>query len=250
MANINFEGKSLLITGGSTGLGEGMVNTFNAAGARGTILDLRPPTELKRGWTFIECDVTDERSVREAIDNVPEEMKPFDFLIANAGVVPSWASIADTSVEMWDKVMAVNTRGTFLVLKYGSKLLRTPDGAVVVTASINAWKGDANIVPYVASKHAVLGIVRSAALDLGKSGIRVNAIGPGPIATGALLSRIESRGISTNLSVESALQLLSKQTALGRLASIEDVAGVALFLCSDLARGVTGQIVNVDAGLL
>lgn len=250
MANINFQGKSVIITGGSTGLGEGMVNSFDEAGARGIILDQKPPLVLKTGWQFIECDVTDEVSVIAAFERIPQNYKPYNFLIANAGIVPSWATISDTSVEVWDKVMAVNSRGLFLTFKYGSTHLRPSDGAIVVTASINAWKGDANIVPYVASKHAALGIVRSAAMDLGKSGIRVNAIGPGPIATDALLSRIEERGSKTNLTVDSALELLGKQTALGRLATIQDVANVALFLCSELAHGVTGQLINVDAGLL
>lgn len=250
MANIDFKDKSVIITGGSSGLGEGMVNTFDEAGARGIIFDLKPPVAQKSGWQFIECDITSEESVVAAFDQIEPSFKPVDFLIANAGIVPTWASIEDTPVDVWDKVMAVNTRGLFLTLKYGSALLRRPDGSIVVTASINSWKGDANIVPYVASKHAALGIVRSAAMDLGRLGIRVNAIGPGPIATDALLSRIEARGSKTNLSIDGALELLSKQTALARLATSDDVANVALFLCSDLARGVTGQLINVDAGLL
>lgn len=250
MANINFEGKSVIITGGSMGLGEGMVNCFDEAGARGIIIDQKPPSVLKSGWQFIECDVTSEESVIAAFDRLDPSHRPYDFLVANAGIVPSWASIADTPVEVWDKVMAVNSRGLFLTFKYGSPHLRRPNASIVVTASINAWKGDANIIPYVASKHAALGFVRSAAIDLGKFGIRVNAIGPGPVATNALLSRIEARGSEMNLSVDGALELLSKQTALGRLVTIEDVANVTLFLCSDLAHGVTGQLISVDAGLL
>jgi 3alpha(or 20beta)-hydroxysteroid dehydrogenase len=249
MANINLDGKSVVITGGSSGLGEGMVNAFHEAGARGIIFDQKPPLTLIEGWQFVECDVTDEASVITAFETIDQGYKPFDFLIANAGIVPSWASLSETSVEVWDKVMAVNSRGVFLTLKYGSTGLRRPNGSIVVTASINSWKGDANIHPYVASKHAALGIVRSAAIDLGKFGIRVNGIGPGPIATEALLSRIEARGGTTHLSVDDSLEILGKQTALGRLASTEDVAHVALFLCSDLSRGVTGQLINVDAGL-
>lgn len=250
MANINLDGKSVVITGGSSGLGEGMVNAFNEAGARGIIFDQIPPLRLIDGWQFVECDVTDEASVIMAFEQINANYKPFDFLIANAGIVPRWATIAETSVEVWDKVMAVNSRGLFLTVKHASSHIQRPNGAIVVTASINSWKGDANIVPYVASKHAALGIIRSAAMDLGRFGIRVNGIGPGPIATGALLSRIAARENTTHLSVGDTIELLSKQTALGRLATTEDVAHVALFLCSELARGVTGQLINVDAGLL
>ena len=250
MANINFEGKSLLITGGSTGLGEGMVDAFDKAGARGVILDKAFPKNIRGNWHFIRCDLTNEKAVRDAFAAIPADFKPLDFLIANAGIVPSWSSIPEISLEVWDQVMAVNARGLLLTLKYGFDLLRKSDGAVVVTASINSWKGDGNIVSYVASKHAALGIVRSAALDFGKFGIRVNAIAPGPITTSALISRIEERSANTQLSIDQELERLKAQTALGRLASIEDVANVALFLCSELSHGMTGQIINVDAGLL
>lgn len=110
-------------------------------------------------------------------------------------------------------------------------MLKKPGGTVVVTGSINSWKGDANLAPYVASKHAVYGIVKSAALELGKSGIRVNGIAPGPIATDALLSRIKSRNPDLN-SVElldEFLENLGKQTSLGRIATINDVVNGALF---------------------
>jgi NAD(P)-dependent dehydrogenase (short-subunit alcohol dehydrogenase family) len=250
MANINIAGKCVLITGGATGLGAGMVKAFHDAGASGIIVDYKSPESLMENWIFLQCDLTDQDAVSKAFTSVPSELKPIDILVANAGIVPNWSSIGETSLQVWDQVMAVNSRGLFLTLKYGFDLLRKPGGAVVVTASINAWKGDGNIIPYVASKHAALGIVRSAALDFGKFGIRVNALGPGPIATDALLSRISTRVKNTDGTLETVIEALEKQTALGRLATIEDVANTALFLCSDMANGITGQIINVDAGLL
>jgi 3alpha(or 20beta)-hydroxysteroid dehydrogenase len=250
MANIDVTGKCVLITGGATGLGAGMVNAFHKAGASGIIVDYNSPAALLDDWIFIQCDLTDENAVSKAFKSIPSELKPIDMLVANAGIVPNWSSIAETSLQVWDQVMAVNSRGLFLTLKYGFDLLPKPGGAVVVTASINAWKGDGNIIPYVASKHSALGIVRSAALDFGKFGIRVNALGPGPIATDALLSRISARVKNSDKTLEEAIAALEKQTALGRLATIEDVANTALFLCSDMANGITGQIINVDSGLL
>jgi NAD(P)-dependent dehydrogenase (short-subunit alcohol dehydrogenase family) len=250
MANINIAGKCVLITGGATGLGAGMVKAFHDAGASGIIVDYKSPESLMENWIFLQCDLTDQDAVSKAFTSVPSELKPIDILVANAGIVPNWSSIGETSLQVWDQVMAVNSRGLFLTLKYGFDLLRKPGGAVVVTASINAWKGDGNIIPYVASKHAALGIVRSAALDFGKFGIRVNALGPGPIATDALLSRISTRVKNSDGTLETVIEALEKQTALGRLATIEDVANTALFLCSDMANGITGQIINVDAGLL
>ena len=122
-------------------------------------------------------------------------------------------------------------------------------GSIVAIGSLNSWRGDPNIASYVASKHAVLGIVRSAALDLGPRGIRVNAIGPGPILTDALLARFRTRERERGISVEAAKAAAAAQTALGRMATIDDVAGAALFLASDLASGVTGHLIPVDAGI-
>jgi NAD(P)-dependent dehydrogenase (short-subunit alcohol dehydrogenase family) len=120
-------------------------------------------------------------------------------------------------------------------------------GAIVVVGSLNSWRGDPNITSYVASKHAVLGIVRSAALDLGRRGIRVNAVAPGPIATGALLSRMERRHASGGPSVPDALVQAAAATALGRIATVEDVAEAVLFLAGDGAT--TGHLLPVDGGL-
>ena len=250
MANINVAGRYVLITGGATGLGLGMVDAFHNESAHGVIVDYKSPERLHDNWTFIQCDLSDEEQVARAFNSIESNGRAIDVLIANAGIVPSWSSINETSTEVWDKVMAVNSRGLFLTLKYGFNVLRKPGGAVVVTASINAWKGDANIVPYVASKHAALGIVRSAAIDFGKSGVRVNAIGPGPIATDALMCRIRARSNGVDSEVNKSLLVMESQTALGKLATIEDVANTALFLGSDMAAGITGQLVNVDAGLL
>lgn len=250
MANINATGKYVLITGGATGLGSGMVDVFQSAGAHGVIIDYKSPAHLYDNWTYVQCDLSDEDQVIQAFKLIGSEGREVDVLLANAGIVPNWSSVSETSLAVWDRVMAVNSRGLFLTLKYGFDLMRKPGGAIVVTASINAWKGDANIVPYVASKHAALGIVRSAAMDFGKSGVRVNAIGPGPIATEALLTRIRDRSNSLNVEVNNSLSVMESQTALGKLATVEDVANTALFLSSDMAGGITGQIVNVDAGLL
>ncbi len=149
----------------------------------------------------------------------------------------------------WDRVMAINVRGVIDVIRCAAPVLE--DGsAITVIASLNSWKGDPRIAAYVASKHAVLGIVRSAALDLGPRGIRVNAVAPGPIATEALLSRMAARQGLTNLTVEQALATAAGDTALGRMATTTDVANAIVFLTSDLAAGITGHLLPVDSGVL
>jgi NAD(P)-dependent dehydrogenase (short-subunit alcohol dehydrogenase family) len=122
-------------------------------------------------------------------------------------------------------------------------------GSIVVMASMNAWHALPAQSAYTASKHAVLGLVRTAALDLGGHGIRVNAIGPGPVATDALRKRLATREREGGLRVEDAMQQAAAATALGRMVTEDDVAGAALFLASDLSSGITGALLPVDAGL-
>jgi NAD(P)-dependent dehydrogenase (short-subunit alcohol dehydrogenase family) len=144
--------------------------------------------------------------------------------------------------------MSVNARGVVVALKCLAPTM--PAGStVVMIGSLNSWRGDGNIAPYVASKHAVLGLVRSAALDLGARGIRVNAIAPGPVATDALLERMRRRADAGGLPVEDALAVAARDTALGRIATVDDVAGAALFLASELSSGITGVLLPVDGGL-
>jgi NAD(P)-dependent dehydrogenase (short-subunit alcohol dehydrogenase family) len=172
-----------------------------------------------------------------------------DVLVTCAGIVPGWRGIGELDVSNWDEVFAVNVRGTMLALRHAAPRLR--DGAsVVAIGSINSWRGDPNIASYVASKHAVLGIVRSAALDLGTRNIRVNAVGPGPVATEALLARMATRERERGTPVGEALTAAAVQTALGRMATVEEVAAAALFLASDLSTATTGHLLPVDSGIV
>ena len=112
---------------------------------------------------------------------------------------------------------------------------------------MNSWRGDKNLPSYVSSKHAVLGLVRSAALELGPSGVRVNAVGPGPVATPALVERIRRRTGENN--VDQTLESLGAQTALRKLVTAGEVAQAVIFLGSDFSSGITGQLLNVDGGV-
>jgi NAD(P)-dependent dehydrogenase (short-subunit alcohol dehydrogenase family) len=145
-------------------------------------------------------------------------------------------------------VMAVNARGLAATFKHAGPQLRD-DGAIAVVGSLNSWRGDAHLASYVASKHAVLGLVKAAAMDFGGRGIRVNAVGPGPIATAALLDRMRRRADAGGLSVDDALAQAAAATATGRIATPDDVAGALLFLVCDLSAGISGHLIPVDGGL-
>lgn len=243
------EDRRFLVTGGSRGLGAAVVDTLAAHGATGFVVDLRAPEEGGGRWPFAAVDVTDERAMREATDRYAAEHGPFDGIVAAAGIVPSWQSPEEIDLVDFDRTMSVNVRGTVVTIK--SVATQLPAGSTIVAiGSLNSWKGDPNIVSYVASKHAVLGIVRSTALALGRRGIRVNAVAPGPVATAALLSRIDSRAPSTGLDREASLARSADLTALGRLATPQDVANAVLFLSSPLSAGVSGHLLPVDGGIL
>jgi len=248
MTHTEMANKIAVVTGGSSGIGSGIVKRFAANGARVISIDLNKPEYEIASVEHLSCDLTDESSVAQLFAQISKANPQIDVLCANAGIVPSWSRIADTSFSDWKKVIDINVNALFLTISHGAKLLRKGSGTIVVTGSINSIKGDPNIAAYVASKHAALGIIKSAALDLGRDGIRVNGIAPGPIATKALISRIESRIKESGTSLDNYLEKLAGQTALGRIATEEEVINTVEFLASNLSSGITGQLISVDGG--
>jgi NAD(P)-dependent dehydrogenase (short-subunit alcohol dehydrogenase family) len=225
-------GKIAVVTGAARGLGAAIALRLAAEGAEVVRLDLPG------------CDVADEAQVAAAMGALPR----IDFLVANAGLVPPWRSVESLDLAEWDRVFAVNVRGVAASIKHAVPNMPR-GGAIVAMASIMAEMGAPGQALYTASKHAVLGLVRATAHDLGPRGIRVNAIGPGPIATAALLGRMEARHASGGPAPEAALAAEAARTPLGRMATEADVAATALFLLSDAAAGITGRMLRVDAGL-
>ena len=168
-------------------------------------------------------------------------------MVANAGIVPAWRESESIDLGEWDEAFAVNARGVMATIKQAVPFMKVGGGSIVIMASVNALIGHARQAAYVASKHAALGIARSAAQDLGRYGIRVNALCPGPIATEALRERLRDRANDGGPSEKETMERYN-QTALGRIATVDEVAKTALFLASDLASGITGQAITVDAG--
>ncbi|MGE4249469.1 MAG: SDR family NAD(P)-dependent oxidoreductase [Parvibaculaceae bacterium] len=245
------DGRIALITGGTRGLGLAIARRFAAAGCRGALVDLvgaQAEGDAPSGFTTVAGDVGDEASLAAAVKTAVDTFGGLDIVIANAGVVPPWRETETLDMAEWDRVMAVNVRGIALTLKHTVPALKRKGGAVVAMASINAFTAHPRQMLYTASKHAVLGIVRAAARDLGRYGIRVNAVAPGPIATAALVERIRTRALAGPAEDE-AFAALARETALGRLATADEVAKATLFLASDLASGISGELLPVDAGL-
>ena len=243
-------GRTAVVTGGASGLGRAIAARLAASGAAVTVVDLEQAlSQVPDGQGRFACDVSaPDTSERLAV--LAQDLGSVDIVVANAGVVPPWRGMRDLDADEWRRVMGVNVWGVAATIGgFADALARSDHASVIVMASINGFRAHASQVLYTASKHALIGVMRAAALDLGRDGTRVNALAPGPIATQALLDRVAARHAKGGPSPENVLAAMSAETALGRMATEDDVAAVAHFLASDASAGMTGSVFPVEAGL-
>lgn len=244
------DGRIALITGAGGGLGLAIARRFAEEGAQGLGVDLDDPSEvLPEAWFGAAADVTREGDMEQSFTAAKAHFGRLDVVVANAGLVPAWSTIEDLDLAEWDRVFAVNVRGVAATLKHAVPLMKQHGGSIIVMGSLNSWHAHPSQTLYTATKHAVLGIVRAAAADLGRYGIRVNALGPGPIATQALLSRVGIRATLAGARPEEELDTMAQATHLRRIATQADVAATALFLASNLSAAQTGHLIPVDCGM-
>ncbi|WP_224702092.1 SDR family NAD(P)-dependent oxidoreductase [Devosia aquimaris] len=251
-----FSGKSVVVTGGASGIGAAIVREFHAAGARVTILDLDPAraaalaSELGANAFSGAIDVRERASVQSAMDGVIAAQGGIDILCANAGVSTMQRSV-DLTDQDWDFNMDVNARGVFLcnqiVVRHFQATGRK--GIIVNTASLAGKVGAPLLAHYSASKFAVLGWTQGLARELAPSGIRVNAVCPGFVRTGMQEREIIWEGELRGMTPEAVRQEYVTLTPMGRIEEPEDVAVVVKFLASDAARFMTGQGINVTGGV-
>ena len=245
-------GRRALVTGGSRGLGHAIAARLAEDGAAITVIDLPGALDdagLPDGWQTVAMDLT-APDAEGRLAGVVAGLDRLDILIANAGTVPPWRGIADLDMAEWDRVFALNVRAVALSLKVSvERLAESGAGAAVLMASLNGYRAHPRQTLYTASKHAVMGIARAAALDLGPRGIRVNALCPGPVLTEALQDRLAARAEAGGPDAEAAAAALRDETALGRLVTPEEVANAAAFLASDEASAMTGVCLPIEAGL-
>jgi NAD(P)-dependent dehydrogenase (short-subunit alcohol dehydrogenase family) len=243
-------GRHAVVTGGGRGLGRAIADRLFDAGARITVVDLPDGlSDLPADRGGFACDLG-QLDAKDRLDSLARDLGAVDVVIANAGVVPPWRGVATLDPLEWQSVMAVNVWGVAATLgAFAEALARSGRGSAVVMASINGYRAHPRQVLYSASKHAAIGVMRAAALDLGPTGVRVNAIAPGAIATDALLGRMRTRHDEGGPSPEAALSAIAAGTAMQRLATAAEVAAVAHFLASDASTGMTGSVLPVEAGL-
>ncbi|CQR53689.1 SDR family NAD(P)-dependent oxidoreductase [Paenibacillus riograndensis] len=253
MLNIDFAGKTLVVTGGLTGIGKGITDLFLKAGANVAIGDIacRPGLErIHDRLVQIQMDVTISADAARLIDAAVEAFGGVDFLVNNSGTSTMDYAV-DIREEDWDKVMDINAKGVYLVSQAGARqMLRQGRGGRIINIASQAGKNGYRCMGnYVASKHAVLGFTKVMALELAQAQILVNAVCPGIVETDMKRrERVEGAALR-GMQPEDILAEDRSQVPLGRTAEPEDVANVVLFLASPLSSYMTGQAINVTGGM-
>jgi NAD(P)-dependent dehydrogenase (short-subunit alcohol dehydrogenase family) len=248
-------GRRAFVTGGAHGIGRAIAAALTRSGVKVVIADIdgeagrRTAQEIGGGSVAVEIDVRDRTSVERAFGEALQHLGGCDICIANAGVSTMSHALELTDAD-WDFNFAVNARGIFLTNQIASRhFVAQGVGCIVNTASLAAKVGAPLLAHYSASKFAVLGWTQALARELAPNGIRVNAVCPGFVKTGMQTREIEWESRLRNLSAQQVVDDYLAQTPLGRLEEPEDVADVVVFLCSDQARFMTGQGINVTGGV-
>jgi NAD(P)-dependent dehydrogenase (short-subunit alcohol dehydrogenase family) len=246
-------GKVAIITGGSGGIGRAAARRFVDEGARVLLVDVdgdalgRAAAEFGEAAATCVADVTDEAATAAYVRAAVEHFGGVDVLLANAGIEGTVAPIVEQDVAVLDRVLAVNVRGVWLGLKHVfPELVKRGGGSVVITSSVAGINGAAGLSPYVTSKHAVIGLMRSAALEGAPSNIRVNTVNPSPIET-RMMRSLED-GLMPG-DAQAAHAQIASTIPLGDYGQPEDVANLMCFLASDEARFLTGAVYMVDGGI-
>lgn len=238
------------MTGAKSGIGRATALAFAKAGAAVTVADVSEEGNLETARLIeeaggrvlaVRCDVSKSEDVKAALERTIQTFGKLDFAFNNAGIEQPVVPVSEIEDEDFDRLVAINLRGMFLCLKHQVPLmLRNGGGAIVNTSSGAGVKGIAGQAAYAATKHAVIGMTKSAALDYAKDGIRINAVCPGIIDT-PMMQRF------TGGTPERLARVIA-QEPVGRMGKSEEIAAAVLYLCSDMAAFVIGHAMVVDGG--
>ena len=253
---MTIEGRVCVVTGATGGMGVAIARTFAEQGARLVVSDLS--TELvdalvaqlqDAGGSVVGVagDITDDSTAAGLVDTAVGRFGRLDAAVNAAAIELETVALADCPDDVFDRIMNVNVRGVFSCMKHQIRAMQNNDGdrrgSIVNIASTNSFRPQPNQPAYTASKHAVLGLTRSAALDYASLGIRVNAICPGAIDTPMLRGAIERRGREPG-------EVAARLSRMRRFGTPDEIAQAALWLCSDASSFTTGHALAVDGGML
>ena len=253
MSDKRFEGKVAVVTGGASGIGKATAEQFMREGAKVAIIDVSRDTgeqaisEMKQAGfapLLLIGDVTDSSDVKRMVAETIEHFGRIDILFNNAGILVE-GTVEEVSEEDWDRIMAVNIKGVFLMTKeIGPLMVKQGKGVIVNSASCSGLVGDRGAIAYNTSKGAVVLMTKCLALDYALKNVRVNCVCPGEIETPMFLQEVARRGVP----VDEYRAELCDVHPIGRLGKPHEVANTVLFLASDDASFITGAAVSVDGG--
>lgn len=250
------ENKVAIITGGAGGIGSATAKLFLEEGAEVMLVDLdadaleKTKEELDSDRVaYIPADISKPAEVKKFVVTTVDKFGKIDIFFANAGVEGDVKPVTDYPLETFEKVFDVNVKGTWVGLKEVIPIMKENEGggSIIITSSVAGLAGTANVSPYVGSKHALVGIMKSVALELAASAIRVNSINPSPVDNRMMRSLEE--GFSDGKAEESK-KMFEKMIPMGRYAKNEEIARLALFLASDDSKFITGSVHRIDGGML
>jgi NAD(P)-dependent dehydrogenase (short-subunit alcohol dehydrogenase family) len=248
----NMQGKVALVTGGGSGIGRATALAFAQQGVRVIVADItaesgeetvRQIREVGGDALFIKTDVSDAPQVKTMVDRTVDLFGRLDYAFNNAAITqPAWTLDQQTE-EGFDRIMKINVKSVWLCMKYEIPQMLKNGGAIVNTSSAGGLVGLARLSIYTASKHAVIGLTKAAALEYARQGIRVNAVCPGTVETPMVDEYIRQAGNDPTV-----MDPLREAHPIGRTGRPEEVAGAVLWLCSEEASFVTGTALPVDGG--
>jgi NAD(P)-dependent dehydrogenase (short-subunit alcohol dehydrogenase family) len=244
-------GQRALVTAGASGIGRAIARRFAAAGARIFVCDIDPKAlaaflaEMP-GAAGVLADVADPGEVDRLFDAAAAALGGLDILVNNAGIAGPTQKVEDIAIGDWDRCVAINLNGMFYCTRRGVPLLKAAGGGSIVNLSSVAGRlGYPLRTPYAASKWAVVGLTKSLAMELGPDGIRVNCIQPGLVAGPRIDRVIQAKADAFGIGYEEMKQRLLKTVSLRRMVTADDVAEMALFVCSTAGANITGQALSV-----
>lgn len=239
----------VLITAGAAGIGRAMGMAFQAAGAEIWVTDVDDAAlaTLPKGWKGTRLNASDEAGTCALFNEINAHWGGLDVLCANAGTAGPTELIEDVALADWRACMAVNVEGAFLAVKYAAPMMKAAkSGAIVFTSSTAGLYGYPNRAPYAAAKWAIIGLMKTTAMELGPANIRANAIAPGAVEGPRMEGVLQREAAAKGMSRDAVYQGYAQGTSMQRFVMAEDIANMAVFLGSDAARLISGQVIAVD----
>lgn len=239
----------VLVTAGGSGIGFAMAEAFAAAGhdVWVTDVDLGALDTCPGAWNRTHADASDEEAVAALFREIKTQWSGLDVVCANAGIAGPTAPVADVSLKDWQRCVSVNLEGAFLATKYAAPIMTAHgSGAIIYTSSTAGIYGYPNRAPYAAAKWGIIGLMKTAAMELGPQGVRANAICPGAVEGPRMDGVLDREAAAKGMTRDAVYQGYATGTSMRTFVTAQDIADMAVFLGTDAAKRVSGQVIAVD----